>query len=500
MEVPQWFKDQNIRTKIYTLQGLVGLFAAAIVGYSYYTLNKISNQLHDVSDNIPAGSIDSTIQLSLQNVHNTADGATKVILFLWVFTSLAAILVAVFIVNYLSNALNRMVNVAKRISNYNLTANIRSLTKDEIGRLFGTLGEMIVRQRDIVTHIRGSSEKVLNSSHDLASTTEQMNATMEQMSSTIQEITKGAQLQSHQVDTANVEMQKIAEMVQAINTSVKVAAENSKEAEKIAQGGGKSAEVAFEKMAEIKEIVGVSANVVTDLGERSKQISEIIEVITNIAKQTNLLALNAAIEAARAGEHGRGFAVVAEEVKQLADESAGAAERVSQLIVDIQADTKMAVETMDKGKKGVEDGTEVTNEALLALQNIVVSVEQNTEEVAKISRATDEQLVAVRKLEESISEIASAAEQAAASTQEAAAASEEQTAGMQEVSSSAQVLKDLALELQEIVKRFKIEKEKKRVPKIGSPTPKWTNGKAPLKDVIKKHPDVKKHVQMLESS
>jgi len=64
-----------------------------------------------------------------------------------------------------------------------------------------------------------------------------------------------------------------------------------------------------------------------------------VEVITRISDQTNLLALNAAIEAARAGEHGRGFAVVAEEVKNLAEDSREAAERIAKMIAEVQKET-----------------------------------------------------------------------------------------------------------------------------------------------------------------
>ncbi len=76
------------------------------------------------------------------------------------------------------------------------------------------------------------------------------------------------------------------------------------------------------------------------LGENSTDIAQFIDVITAIARQTNLLALNATIEAARAGEAGKGFAVVANEVKELARQSAKAADEITKKVMTIKTNSQ----------------------------------------------------------------------------------------------------------------------------------------------------------------
>jgi methyl-accepting chemotaxis protein len=82
--------------------------------------------------------------------------------------------------------------------------------------------------------------------------------------------------------------------------------------------------------------VGAAQETITSLTRSSAEITEIIALIDAVAAQTRLLALNATIEAARAGEAGKGFAVVASEVKDLADQTGRATDRVTAQVEQIR--------------------------------------------------------------------------------------------------------------------------------------------------------------------
>ncbi|WP_421700448.1 methyl-accepting chemotaxis protein [Ancylobacter sp.] len=95
------------------------------------------------------------------------------------------------------------------------------------------------------------------------------------------------------------------------------------------------------------EVVNRTAAEIRELSDAAAKIGEVVNLITDIAAQTNLLALNATIEAARAGEAGRGFAVVAQEVKQLAEQTAGATKEIGLKVNDIQQATGRTVGSIE---------------------------------------------------------------------------------------------------------------------------------------------------------
>ena len=94
---------------------------------------------------------------------------------------------------------------------------------------------------------------------------------------------------------------------------------------------------------------------IESLTRSSAEIKEVIAMIDSVAAQTRLLALNATIEAARAGQAGLGFAVVASEVKDLADETARATDRITQQVESMRAACDDVAAVMSNVGTTVED-------------------------------------------------------------------------------------------------------------------------------------------------
>jgi PAS domain S-box-containing protein len=148
---------------------------------------------------------------------------------------------------------------------------------------------------------------------------------------------------------------------------------------------------------EVDAAVGELGEVSTTVGEAigklaamSAEIGGIVETITGIAAQTNLLALNGAIEAARAGDHGRGFGVVAEEVRKLAEGSKAAAETISSLIRDIQRETEVTVEVVERASRLTPRAAATAARTKESFAEIAAAVEDVQGHVAGIVEATGE--------------------------------------------------------------------------------------------------------------
>ncbi len=144
---------------------------------------------------------------------------------------------------------------------------------------------------------------------------------------------------------------------------------------------------------------GQALGMSTALSGHAKAIESILSLIRDIAGQTNLLALNATIEAARAGDAGRGFAVVAQEVKSLASQTARATDDIAAKIAAIQAATRQTVDANGAIRDivgEVQTSAERIRETMQTQAHTVTMITAAVDETALAADSMSDTIAAIR--------------------------------------------------------------------------------------------------------
>ena len=189
-----------------------------------------------------------------------------------------------------------------------------------------------------------------------------------------------------------------------------------------AQAVSAEARAAAERVSECDQRMQELIRSMADIASTSDEIDKIIKIIEDIAFQTDILALNAAVEAARAGDAGKGFGVVAEEVRTLADRSAGAAQRTAALI--------------RASEDAARRGSAIADETAASLLSTVRDITSVTGAVDAIARASEAQAGSIAQVSAGIGRISSVVRDNSAASEQAASSS-------QELFLQAETLKDL---------------------------------------------------------
>jgi methyl-accepting chemotaxis protein len=364
--------------------------------------------------------------------------------------------VALRLANSIVNPITTLIEGAQKISKGDLSSKINVNGALEINKLAQEFNLMIDHLRSLIMKTTEASETVSAASQQLAASIDAVGQSTQQVSATVQRVADGTneqvRLSEHSVQVIHGMIAYIDTAAHAAEGAVKVTADSKETAHQ----GTKQSEDAIARIGNVQQGVNDSAEVINLLGEKSRQIGNIIDAITGLAGQTNLLALNAAIEAARAGEHGRGFAVVAEEVGKLAEQSEQAAREIAEIISSIRQETLMAVESMNKGRKNVDEGVIAVEKAGASFHDIYSAITAASEQVNSILGITQKQKESSYSMQDSVEKIADFAKVNADGAEKVAAASEEQNTAVQEIKSAADDLARMAVELRMEISKFSV--------------------------------------------
>lgn len=132
--------------------------------------------------------------------------------------------------------------------------------------------------------------------------------------------------------------------------------------------GNRTVGEALTGMKEMQHKVEETSARVFKLKDTSDQIVEILATIKEITAQTSVLAINADMEAKRTGD--KGFMIVANSVKNLADKTALATNKISTLVSAVKTDIDNVKNSMAATKQGILDASLLSEQTGAAFTEI----------------------------------------------------------------------------------------------------------------------------------
>ena len=305
------------------------------------------------------------------------------IFFVFIVSFIMVIIIGIIISNNIANPIVALSKVVDKVASGDLTVSLDIKSSDETGRLASSFNIMIKSLNTIVTKTRDAVNKISSSGNEILVASQQQSAGAREQSAAISETTSAAEELSATSEQVGISIKKVSEV----------------------------ATHALAGMQNIKETITKTGSMITSLGDKSQQIAKITGLIDDVADQTNLLAVNASIEAARAGEQGRGFTVVADEIRKLSDSTAKSTKDIAALIELIQHEMSNSIMSMEQSVKSVDEEAKLAYQTAEQAKGIAMSTNQ---QIAGSKQISD----AMGSIDESMKQIATAAQQSQAAVKE----------------------------------------------------------------------------------
>ena len=391
------------------------------------------------------------------NIQKTFKISLILIMITLVGISAFGMLFAVRFSKRITKQLKQLNDFAKEISNGNLTiSHIKFDSRDEVEDLGNSFINMANSLKGIVEDVKENSIQITESSNQLSISMDESSKVNEYIVTSIVLSSEISNKQCELVDSALVKIENSNKEMQDILMNAKEMQEQSNETIDNCRNGKNNLDNMMLQLSKINTIILDFDMQVVTLNKRNSEITNMLGLIAGISKQTNLLSLNASIEAARAGEYGRGFAVVAGEIGKLSQQSDEAVKEINNIFKYIKKDTEEINTKTKLGLLELEQNKQVSSNVNNAFSIIESSNKRVNDTINEVSNNINFIVSKMNDLLKDMTNLKQHSVELSHTTANNSASMEEQSATIEEVNASSDLLKEMAIQMQHLIKKFKV--------------------------------------------